>query len=300
MTQVDSSVLAQVDTFFSEAAPVVPIERGPPVRSQQPERRHSDLVLVVSGILAAILGGLAGRSKAIDSFWRKLTRKTGSAMSINISREGRVQHLHDLTGWSEQIRDVIDARLEKLEQHITDKTEATDQGVLLIPAKVVESLRPALESFIEQTLQKKPPVPLPTVLARQSAADPPRSVADEVGSAFVEWCRSARGNVHRIAVFSEALGNRVNGADVRVLSRDRDTNEITFVSDGAGDPVEYWMVTVGGASMLLPRPLNQESFKELDPVYEGKADPQSLRSIEPALIRQDGASWVLEASGRVN
>jgi hypothetical protein len=299
MTAVDPGVAAQVDTFFPKAPPVGPIQKPPLVRTPQPRRRHSDLALVVTGILAAILGGLAGRSKAPDWIWRKLTRQPGNAMSIHVSRAGGSPRLHDLTEWGEEIRGIIDARLEKVERHITDKTEATDRGVLLIPAKVVESLRPTLESFVEQMRQDKT-VPPVNVVAPQSATNPPRSVADEIGSAFVEWCRLARGNVHRIADFSEALGNRLNGADVRVLSRDRDTNEITFVSDGAGDPVEYWMVTVGGASMLLPRPLNQESFKELHPVYEGKVDPQSLRSIEPALIRQDGASWVLQAPGRVS
>jgi hypothetical protein len=125
-------------------------------------------------------------------------------------------------------------------------------------------------------------------------------MASRAAAVFVEWCRSAGGGVSRIKDFSERLGSRVSGAEVRVLTRDRDANAIVFVEHGAGDPLEYWMVIAGGTSMLLPRPLNRERFKELHPVYEGKADPQSLRSIEPALIRQEGASWVLEVPGRVS
>jgi hypothetical protein len=127
-----------------------------------------------------------------------------------------------------------------------------------------------------------------------------RDITAEVESSFVGWCHTAGGNVSRIQEFSETLRSRVNGAEVKVVTRDRDSNVITFVSDGAGDPVEYWMVTAGGRSMLLPRPLNQERFKELHPVYTGSATPHSLRSIEPALVRQEGASWALQSAGRVD
>lgn len=140
----------------------------------------------------------------------------------------------------------------------------------------------------------------PATRATSTGGESAQDKTSRVAAVFVEWCHTAGGNVNRVKDFSEAIRSRLRGAEVRVLRRDRDNNGITFVSDGAGDPVEYWMVTVGGASILLPRPLNQERFKELHPVYEGKADPQSLRSIEPAFIRQEGANWVLEAPGRVS
>jgi hypothetical protein len=292
MTAVDSSVRAQVDSFFPKLEkPPGPNRPGvTPGNDKIPKSRwlHSNLGLAVVGILAAILGALIGRSKLMPGPQR--------------SHGGSGGHRRSDAQWEEQIRKVVDARLATLERHITDTATATGKDVLLIPAKVVEQLGPSLESFLEQALKRKEEqhIQPPVVPVRQKGPSPQRSVADEVGGAFVEWCHTAGGNVHRITDFSETLRSRVMGAGVRVLTRDRDDNGITFVFDNAGDPVEYWMVTIGAETMLLPRPLNQESFKELHPVYEGSADPRSLRSIEPAFVRQDGASWVLQSPGRVS
>jgi hypothetical protein len=60
------------------------------------------------------------------------------------------------------------------------------------------------------------------------------------------------------------------------------------------------MVIVGQEGMLLPRPLNAMRFKELHPVFTGEAGPRSIRAIQPALVHQDGSTWVLDSPGQVN
>lgn len=199
-------------------------------------------------------------------------------------------------------RHVVDPQLEVLKSDICE--HVTSQIKIQLGGLLGEIERRDREKAVTPPPPPTPPTDdlypgLQQVVLPGSTSAKERDVTAEATAVFLSWCQTAGGNVSRMRDFAEVMQARVANSEVQVLSRDRDNNAITFVSGGAGDPIEYWMVTVPHASMLFPRPLNTQRFRELHPVYEGQAEPQSLRAIVPALVRPSGQSWVLERSGRV-
>lgn len=209
------------------------------------------------------------------------------------------------TGWSSSPRVPAPDGPEKLASQVwvAERLAALESSLLAEIDKKLKSLEGVIKGKLEEIegrLPRKPPPREERVQPGDAPAASGGDVTRQVASVFVEWCRSAGGNINRIKDFTEFMRARISGADVQVLSRDRNSLRIIFVSDGAGDPVEYWSVTVARGTMLLPRPLNTQRFKELQPVFTGEADPLSLRYIEPALVRQEGSGWGLEKKGQIN
>jgi hypothetical protein len=189
-----------------------------------------------------------------------------------------------------------------VERHITETVSSSEDLLIRrLPAQVVAQLIAQTQLDISSRDTTGVNADVGSRRERiETPSDQRVSQTQQIAEIFLEWCRNAGGNLGRLQLFGDKLKSYVSGAEVQEIKRDRDSNVVTFVTDIAGDPIEYWMVTLNRVSMLFPRPLTPQRFKELDPVYEGEAAPQTLRSIDPALVHQEGSRWVLEKAGRVN
>jgi hypothetical protein len=202
----------------------------------------------------------------------------------------------------ELTRSYIETRLEKLERHITDTVSSSDELLIRsLPPQIVSQLVSQAQLDISPRRTTESNVNPNSGGERVSTrANQRGSQTQQIADIFLEWCRNAGGNLGRLQLFGDKLKSYVSSAEVQEIKRDRDSNVVTFVTDIAGDPIEYWMVTLNRVSMLFPRPLTPQRFKELDPVFEGEAAPQTLRSIDPALVHQEGNRWVLDKPGQVS
>jgi len=257
----------------------------------------------LEGLVALVLGmaiGWSARHFRLHSRFRKavVDRKPGS-------QEGRGQEpqpASDPVTW-DQFASRMRSLEEKLSQHITEQVTSSEQLLLRSVQGMVAQARPAEPDRGEEKAlagqQQRRTGP------QHSESEPPRqggkdsSASGWLEAIFVGWCREAQGNVGSVNDFAEALRDRQPGAAVTLLYRDGNSNEVKFVSDGARDPIEYWLVTTTRQSMLLPRPLNRSKFRELSPIFTGSAAPATIRSIESARVRRDGDYWVLLSQGSV-
>jgi hypothetical protein len=282
--------------------------------------------IVLASVLSILGGGLAGWFARQRYGPGRSPRSTpykapdrGAAGTDGFYSGEAAAALRGSSGVAGFRKDVSDPQLEVLKseicEHVTDQIK-TQMGALLgelerrdckrpppVVAPVVAAPTVTLtvgNDDLYPGLGRTVDLEGPTTLSTEKESPLQRDVTAGAAQVFLSWCQSAGGNVSRVRDFAEVMQSRVAGSEVQVLARDRDNNAVTFVSGGAGDPIEYWMVTVPHASMLFPRPLNMQRFRELHPVYEGQAEPQSLRSIVPALVRPNGPNWVLERPGRVS
>jgi len=203
----------------------------------------------------------------------------------------------------EALRDELDKKFGSLETELGGKLDDIGKRLANEPNSKRSNSPPATHPALEPGRDQPFPADhgsLDTHDGGSPGTGTATNTGDPVASVFVDWCRTAGGNVGRLNLFAESLRSAVRSAEVQVLSRDRNASTLTFVEDGAGDPVEYWMVTLGRESVLLPRPLNPERFRELSPVFNGEATPPTLRSITPAVVIQKGGSWIMETPGWVN
>ena len=141
------------------------------------------------------------------------------------------------------------------------------------------------------------PAPTSDVSATASEDEGPAGLA---GRVFTAWCRRNRALVSRPYLFASFLTQHADGAEVEVTTvyRDRAAAAPTFRAESI-DGVEHWLVRVGATTVVLPQPLSAQQFRELAPVFEGEATPETLASVVPAEVASEGGAHVLRAPGRV-
>ncbi|HEX8298244.1 MAG TPA: hypothetical protein VF594_03715 [Rubricoccaceae bacterium] len=126
------------------------------------------------------------------------------------------------------------------------------------------------------------------------------SPAGLAGRVFTAWCRRNRALVSRPYLFASFLTQHAEGVEVEVTTvyRDRAAAAPTFRGESI-DGVEHWLVRLGPALLVLPQPLSAQQFRELAPVFDGDATPETLAQVVPAEVAAEGAAYVLRAPGRV-
>ncbi len=131
-------------------------------------------------------------------------------------------------------------------------------------------------------------------------APPAGGPKDVVGRAFAAWCRRNRALVSRPYLFATFLKAAAEGTMVEVtpVYRDRAAATPTFRAEVV-DGVEYWLVRLGPATVLLPQPLSPSQFRELAPAFDGQATPETVGVVVPADVVAEGGAHVLAAAGRV-
>ena len=139
-----------------------------------------------------------------------------------------------------------------------------------------------------------PPAPAPAA----SALAP----ADAAASAFADWCRQGTPMMSRVDFFAGMLATRVPGASARAVYRDLNSQAepVRFDDRGGASPAEFWLVSVGGETLLFPQPLTAGQFRELTRVFDGTAAPRTLGRVVPARVRDEGGAVTLAAPGRVS
>ena len=317
MAVVPQAKRAALDSLFAAAATPPRIDEPRPPAARKKRMVELRGVELAGLLLLAAIFGLAGGWFARDHVSR-MRRIADSKARAAQSREFRSQStaLAEFgddrvggglgnEGWvalpakvekreHEALDQVLELRLTELESricgHVTDQIKYARGDIL----GHLES------SGIQPAGATRPGLTRQAGRAALLAPGEEHDFASQAAAAFVWWCQNAGGNVSKVKDFTDAIRGTVAGSEVHVLARDRDSNAVTFVSGGAGDPIEYWMVSAKGQSLLFPRPLKLDRFRELHPVYEGHAAPQSIRSIKPASVRQDGARWVLDSPGQVS
>ncbi len=146
------------------------------------------------------------------------------------------------------------------------------------------------------------PPPPPRRSGEEPADDalPAAGPKDVAGRAFAAWCRRNRALVSRPYLFATFLKTAAGGMAVEVtpVYRDRAASVPTFRAE-AVDGVEYWLVRIGPATVLLPQPLSASQFRELAPAFDGQATPETVASVVPADVVAEGSSHLLAEPGRV-
>ena len=143
-----------------------------------------------------------------------------------------------------------------------------------------------------QTLATQPE---PTSQPERQSPDP-GGPAEDIADAFIDWCQQAGSRVRKIQYFREQIQASIPNADVKEIQYERDSASQEFMAE-AKNGSTYWQVTVKGQTFVLPRPLNRKRFGDLDPVYNGRAKPNSLQSIEPARLTKKAGHVVLDRQG---
>ena len=122
---------------------------------------------------------------------------------------------------------------------------------------------------------------------------------DPVGAAFTAWCRRGSPLASRSFLFESFLREGVSAeATVTPVFRDRHEPEPTF-RNAPADGVEHWLVTVGPSKVLLPQPLSPTQFRELDPAFDGDAQPASVERVTSARVDGPLGALRLVERGRV-
>jgi hypothetical protein len=329
MAAVRESHRGRLDSLFAAApAPVIDPRGADPAPARQPEepmvrlRGHEIAALLISAMVLGLAGGWLARDEV--SRRRVAVFKARAAQNREArGRSGGEPDLADegggiqMNGWvpyssrTDQPQDPepdlpptdqLTELASTICEHVTEQVKLAEGRILgHLESSGIRPAPPSGADELDHYQRLFNNVDLSGRLALTSGeGGRTHGAAARTAAVFLWWCQNAGGNVNRVKGFTEMVRSQLPDAEVQVLARDRDNNAVTFVSDGAGDPIEYWLVTVKGENMLFPRPLNQKSFKQLYPVYEGDAGPHSLRSIEPAFVRHDGARWVLDSPGRVS
>lgn len=177
------------------------------------------------------------------------------------------------------------------ESDLRARVDALEEIMATLQQRVVR-----VETYLNQQVAA-PQIPAPR------PAEPPRALpADEaVAAAFVGFCNTAGGLVSKPDLFERQLREAVPGASLSIIYRDLDSYErpVVFGDDGGKSPAAYWLVRAGSETLLLPQPQGPHQFRDLSPVFDGSAVPQTLARIRPARVGPSEGQFVLVASGQI-
>lgn len=125
------------------------------------------------------------------------------------------------------------------------------------------------------------------------------SAAEEIGTAFVEWCSTKEAMIGRYYMFEQFLQESVSEAEVSPIYRRTDMeNGYSFDADNTSE--EYWLVETKSESWLLPAPQKRDRFLALGRAFEeSEVSPSTLTKITPARVTSEGAHYELQESGRM-
>ena len=193
-----------------------------------------------------------------------------------------------------EIKTLVEERVEKRVQEIDDQLQEIRENVLKLYQKQIEPLQRRVVELEEKLKEKQGP----EETQADSAPAQELGASEKVGNAFVKWCREGGSRVRRIGRFRSFLKEEIPVEEVREIQYEKDSASDEFLDD-ARNGITFWLVRMGGAQYVLPKPLNNSQFDKLEPVFEGRSGPDTLESIQPAELTRQAGRLVLAASGRV-
>lgn len=163
----------------------------------------------------------------------------------------------------------------------------------------IARLEQRLDRFEQQQARLAAPAPVAPVAAAPAIVPSP---VDAAAQAFVAWCRQGTPLMNRVDFFEKHLRTAQPEASARAVFRDSYAQAATvrFDAQGGAAPAEFWLVTVGPDTVVFPQPLGAQQFRDLAPVFDGTATPQTVQAVTPARVRDEGGAVVLSAPGRVS
>lgn len=176
----------------------------------------------------------------------------------------------------------------------------------MVPRDEADALRDENERLRRQVerLSQDPPAAPPAEAPPAEARTVPAtatspSVADAVAESFAAWCRTGGGLVDKPDLFAGQIARL--GATLEVVRRDQDSpaRPVAFDATGGTSPAAHWLVRAGSDLLLFPQPQGPGQFRDLAPVFEGHAVPQSVQRVVPARVVSEGGGYVLTQPGHV-